>query len=322
MSDEKAGRPVEAEPVVDVVVGDRVCDACGFNLYGQKIFRERHYRMHIARCPECGAVAAMHESPRSTRWIGFATGVVMSIWLILLLGGLGATAMMLFGFNMGGLEQASRLVSRDMDLSFETWRQSFDDVDSMDWQRQRTLLAEWLADADVEEALDNIGGYQSLALTHLLPFWLLQAAILFGAGVVWSTLLLHARRRLLPLFGVFIAGLAGVFLTMHFLSLGPTAMVNISSYTLAKAHVADRVMIHTLLVGAGALLLGMWFGRPIARSLVKILLPPRLRAPLSRLWLCDGKDFPVPKRRPIAATPAPAAHEKDPAPKSAGSEDS
>jgi hypothetical protein len=40
--------------------------------------------------------------------------------------------------------------------------------------------------------------------------------------------------------------------------------------------------------------LGAFLGRPLARMLVVLLLPPRLRVPLSFLWICDGKPPPKP----------------------------
>ncbi len=51
---------------VSTLVGDRLCIRCGFNLCGQPVLRERHYRMLIARCPECSTVAGGRTGGR--RW--------------------------------------------------------------------------------------------------------------------------------------------------------------------------------------------------------------------------------------------------------------
>ncbi len=61
-------KPTPAERRVSVLVGDRFCAACGFNLVGQTVFRETHYNMLMARCPECGTPAAMQEYPMLGRW--------------------------------------------------------------------------------------------------------------------------------------------------------------------------------------------------------------------------------------------------------------
>jgi len=53
---------------VSVLVGDRFCATCGFNLVGQTVVREPHYHMLMVRCPECGTAAAMQEYPMLGRW--------------------------------------------------------------------------------------------------------------------------------------------------------------------------------------------------------------------------------------------------------------
>lgn len=53
---------------VSLLVGDRFCIACGFNLVGQSVVREPHYNMLMVRCPECGTAAAMQEYPLLGRW--------------------------------------------------------------------------------------------------------------------------------------------------------------------------------------------------------------------------------------------------------------
>ena len=55
---------------VSILVGDRLCTKCGYNLTGQPVLREPHYEMLIVRCPECGAVAALQEYPVLGRWAG------------------------------------------------------------------------------------------------------------------------------------------------------------------------------------------------------------------------------------------------------------
>jgi hypothetical protein len=61
-------RPMPAERRVSVLVGDRFCATCGFNLVGQTVVREPHYNMLMVRCPECGTPAAMQEYPLLGRW--------------------------------------------------------------------------------------------------------------------------------------------------------------------------------------------------------------------------------------------------------------
>ena len=52
----------------DLIVGSRACHDCGYCLEGQPIEREAHYGMLIARCPECGTIAALQEYPSLSGW--------------------------------------------------------------------------------------------------------------------------------------------------------------------------------------------------------------------------------------------------------------
>ena len=52
---------IAREQRVSVIVGDRLCVHCGYNLTGQNIYREPYYELLIARCPECGSVASVLE---------------------------------------------------------------------------------------------------------------------------------------------------------------------------------------------------------------------------------------------------------------------
>jgi hypothetical protein len=51
------------------------------------------------------------------------------------------------------------------------------------------------------------------------------------------------------------------------------------------------VLAHTATFLVGGLL-GIYLGRPLARGIVTLLLPPRLRQVLAFLWLVDGKQPP------------------------------
>ena len=52
------------------------------------------------------------------------------------------------------------------------------------------------------------------------------------------------------------------------------------------------VLLFTLAIYAVPFFVGLMIGRPLARLMVRAFVPPRLRVPLSFLWLCDGKEPP------------------------------
>jgi hypothetical protein len=80
-----------------------------------------------------------------------------------------------------------------------------------------------------------------------------------------------------------------------------------ASWVAAEEHDWPVILVCALFAFA-ATALGMHVGRPIVRGLVRLLLPPRLRLPLSILWTCDGLTPPTRDAAPPAvkgAAPAP-----------------
>ena len=43
----------DAAQRIAILIGDRFCTRCAYNLVGQSVLREPHYNMLIVRCPEC-----------------------------------------------------------------------------------------------------------------------------------------------------------------------------------------------------------------------------------------------------------------------------
>ncbi len=68
-----------------VVIGDRVCINCGFNLFNQRVFREEHYQMMVVRCPECGTVASLQEYPILGKWAARWGRLAAAIWALLMM---------------------------------------------------------------------------------------------------------------------------------------------------------------------------------------------------------------------------------------------
>ena len=89
---------------LDTISGDRACASCGFNLFGQPITRESHYGLIIARCPECGSVAALQEYPALGKWTRRWTGALAGLWLVLLVAIFAGMTMTSFGLTVGSIE--------------------------------------------------------------------------------------------------------------------------------------------------------------------------------------------------------------------------
>ena len=92
-----AARAGTTDARLGVVLGDRLCVRCGFNLHGQTITREPHYQMLSVRCPECSTLASLQEYPVLGRW-GQRFGIVFALlWLAVALGATFFTGLTLYG---------------------------------------------------------------------------------------------------------------------------------------------------------------------------------------------------------------------------------
>ncbi len=106
-----------------VLIGDRLCTKCSYNLVGQLIFREEHYQLLVVRCPECGATAPTQEYPQLGRWANRWAALVAGLWLLVLMVLFVGTAAALFGISVGLADTASGPSGfrTEMELAFEAW---------------------------------------------------------------------------------------------------------------------------------------------------------------------------------------------------------
>ncbi len=96
------------------------------------------------------------------------------------------------------------------------------------------------------------------------------------------------RRPWLFVCAVAIVGLACVFLLVPIMDLHlETASW---SRTAARQQLAVGAIGIGLVFCIAALVMGLWFGRPLSRLMVRGLLPPRLRASRALLWTAENLD--------------------------------
>ena len=120
-------------------------------------------------------------------------------------------------------------------------------------------------------------------------------------GCFWAVALAHVRRRRLIFFGLLLICLAGLFTVIgHFAGPGPYPMYLgwggwSNAMTIAQRQIGPPFYIMSLPFAVVPLSLGLVFGRPIIRGLIRALLPPRLRSSLASLWTVDGLEPPLPR---------------------------
>lgn len=278
-----------AETRIDVLRGDRCCAGCGFNLYGQVIVREGHYRMLIVRCPECGTVAALQEYPTLTRMAWRVRMLLAAVWLAAILGGLVVTGAVIYGFSQAVMQTVTASYQSAVQAAWTEYStKSLTPAQQAAWWNTQGMDDWWKALPPSAFFADH-GGWAGLDWWGALILTF-AAATLVPIGVVWSVAL--ARLRGVRLLAVLLIPLfiAGVFAAGDFVNgsgtwfLGAQYLVRRQIGWLPMAGAAGACLL-TLFAGALA-------GRPIARAFLRLTLPARLLAAFAFLWLVDGKDLP------------------------------
>lgn len=350
--------PRVADERVSILVGDRLCVSCGFNLAGQSVAREPHYRMLIVRCPECATVASLQEFPILGKWAARWGGVLAAAMILVTLAFALGTAGTIFGMSYGVTHVASKSLTDLMAKEHGVWAKSARDIQSsaqlvkatealvvaradaqaatlaslaepasaelkeiavaatlavtqaeqritsiqstidqqVQWQAyydSNWVSSDWLAQQDTDALVARARSEGPKHMAGAIKLWLLQAIIVFALGVLWGVVLLHARARRMAIVCLVILALVAAMAAIQRTGGGMTTTFMGTVQMEVTSEVAARLMgIVPLAMSAGLaaipLFLGMISGRPLARLYVRLVLPPRLRGPLTTLWLTDG----------------------------------
>ncbi len=268
---------------------DRPCAGCGFNLHGQPIVREPHYQMLTARCPECGRMTALQEYPALGRWAGRWAAVLAAAWaaaiVLAMLAMVGATRLMI---ELHAERAAQPLAQRIADASAVHLDRTAAPMGSSVWM---PVDFDWW-DENRDEIFADYGGYPRAFRDAVWAGWITIAVFWFAAGVFWSVAALGARRRwaaaaaLVPI---------AVGAAMGWAARGGVFVLQATAQAAASELTRPAGVVTAVLLAVAGTSLGVWLGRRFARSLVRISLPPRARAPLAILWTRDGLPPPAPR---------------------------
>lgn len=291
-------RPDSAAPAarpqpLGFVGGDRPCVSCGFNLRGQAIAREPHYGLPMARCPECGRADALMELPRLARWQKRVALWLTLAWLGTLLLGLLVT----FGTISGATNSIRYVMAEPLkDRILDAYKASFTTDSQLSFALSENLLgAGWenLIDAQAiaHQTPNPLLSPTTATLIELLltPIYIVPLGVCWGVALGW-------RPRVQVLAIMLAMTLACItFYHLFFESVGSgLSRIGLQpAINVAVALLGPKLYITPGLVLAASLMLGAWFGKPVARRLVLLLIPPAARAPLSFLWYVDGLPMPA-----------------------------
>lgn len=315
---------------VGVITGLRLCIRCGFNLTGQTIVREPAYGLLIARCPECGTVAPLQEYPPLGAWQRRWAILLAALWFAAVLAMVYATihlpqsttqvvswqmnpplikhigkawqpvvmdAMEAVRANDGSEEALSRTMI-SIAQQYISWYDSgqYTDAIIQQWidQGNTGIDPQWWKDnrAAVLATAPPLGldWLRTLPLTTWLPKLLIAAAL----GALWAIILLHVRLRRRLTFATIIIIAAAGFTVWSRPTLGNAAWIGwqANAWTLAQHESWFAAGAAAMILFAVPFLLGLIFGRPLARLVARALLPPRACQAIAPLWFCDGKEPP------------------------------
>lgn len=256
-------------PQIGVVELDRYCTGCGYNLRQQIVRREPVTRLLLCRCPECGAFEPANQATTAAqRW--FAQ-LILLFWVAWIACWIGLVA--------GAIGIAVELSNETTQLTTESYK--LDEPVFLDprpgEKHSRTINYEYRM-----QAMD-------LELGSRLAI-IAAGTFLVGAGLIGlSTVMIpHWKRRSYIRLAV---AWPVVALVIMFITIAS------DNYTLEAAtqslklwlFLSAIILAHLAVFGG---LAAVWLGRPTARWLVRMMIPPRRRGPFAFLWLADGKDPP------------------------------
>lgn len=304
---------------VGAVKGDRFCIACGFNLHGQVILREPHYRLLIVRCPECAQVASVQDYPVLGRWARRWGFMLAALYLLLTVGGLLLASLGAGAFSIEAAQQHRYGLCNDIAAAHRAWFEASKRAAAINQAnpapqtpaQQNLVLTttqavnQWGPFAAVDRAWWDAEGRASVLETRrkrvlslksddLAAYTFFSVACFLGAAFFACILpgLRGPRLLALPILVVGLACLLPLCFPQTFGAVGgPWLPGFVSASELAEELTPGRFPI-LLLLGAGVVIAaGAFLGRPLARGLVRLFLPPRHAASLGFLWEADGRTF-------------------------------
>ena len=273
-------------PQVALVETDCYCQGCGYNLRTQAVRRDPRTQLLIARCPEC---QRYHPAAQATTvgrlWLQRLATLLLFVWIALVGSGIVGILFGQGGLSYGTLDEltTSRFVSATTPMPPTPPAPStqpavggltgqvgpFQTISSTTfrttWRRFRTEVREDYKHYNAFLALTGTGslavgfiaGMLAVVVFHHWPRWAYWPAVL-SAPVLVAMIVWFVWRAEAP----------------HLLAWG-------------TPYVCGHALVQML--GGAA---GIVAGRPLARLIVRIFLPPRARPVLAFLWLADNQPLP------------------------------
>ncbi|MEM7809784.1 MAG: hypothetical protein AAF561_16865 [Planctomycetota bacterium] len=313
-------RPLHATEKLAVVETDIFC-SCGYNLHGQRTQVDERLGFVVVRCPECGKWHPANQYATSNSvWLRRFATFVLFCWMLALLLILLAATFATAGVAMGRTMEFTRRVPVDPDNGrvvlessvfeetssgiVELYRYTYGD-DGSEVPPPPKTASDGQGRARVAVDTDGQRYYPRtrvpirqvpdawFEMPHAWqgppPTW--RLVVVFGGsfaaaglalGAIQAAALWHLDwpRKLLPVV-VVVACATGLYL-LFLIGTGEfDERVRTAVTTEAFLNIHAPLLV--------AWIIGLVIGRPVARFVVDLFVPPKPRQALAHLWFADGK---------------------------------
>lgn len=318
--DQSAFVPTTPAPTperIGVLTGSRACLVCQFNLRGQPIIREPHYKLTTVQCPECGTMAALAEYPILSSWGKRAGSLLAVVWVLAVIGLLVISGIVAAKRSFQTLDSSlAGSTTMIAEAFIEHTKVLATGPNGAQWQRysqQPVSPSMWIDHAWWETERGTLMSSGTVVIRTQVTeqavwMWLISIFALFPLGVIQACVLLQLRGwRLLLQALLFILLVAGAFWVINkqsnvFVSWNPQWLTAAQA---ARELVPEHIVVAIIALHVVALFAGILLGRRCGRLLVRWLVHPRMHVFFGGLWLADGLTYPsqppptTPRRAPI-----------------------
>jgi hypothetical protein len=242
---------------------DRFCIDCGYNLRTQVVSLDDRTGIPVVRCPECGRYQSANDTSTALRpWIDRLSSVLLVGWMIAIL--------VIFIYLAIGEVAISYATLDELTIHGGYTTQRIGNTTTTTWNSSQGSL-------EVKKDVPEYILFMAVILTA-------SFGLAFFLGLYVVVVFPHWRRMAYVVIVVVTPLVAAILIALVWRGEAPHLFTWGLTY----------VSVHAALQIIGGLF-GVSLGRPLARLLVRILLPPCIRPRLAYLWLADGKPAPRPQ---------------------------
>ncbi len=268
------------EPVTSARRGT-VCMACRYDLAGQRVYNESHYRMNVVACPECGNVQAYGPRFRGRRAERTRASLVAFLWVCFIIAMVVWTAASLAGLSQSTAYAASIPFAQHISNEYVPSQAHLGYSNSLrDGATIWELVPESWWDANRERVLAQFGGRGGGTDWIVLTDLLYLAPLCLALALLWRVVLAHVHAAALGLTVLLAIAVGALGLLAYFtISTAPPGW-EYAVYD-AESIVGRPVGWASYIVGSLGLLFSLWASGPILALIARRLAPPSVRA---KLW--------------------------------------